>query len=1105
MEFTIYTTGSAEFLEIMLNACAMITGSGDAEDLARIGALIGLILLAFQAVFNNQAITFGKAGLVLVLYMMFYGPTATTVIEDTVSSQVRVVDNVPLGPAFVGSVISTVAYGITKTTEQAFSTPSMTDYGLFSSLSTLSKVRDALRNPMALDSFQNYRKADGWDLPRSVKEYMAFCSLNPVALRTDKTLTDLYRSPGWAQVLSNQTSSMFIYVYDGAAGTIKNCAEARSFLNAHLQNVYTDVLEDILQKGFSEEVKTNRMSSGIQVQAATDQAIQSLALSSKSAQDYVLTSLIAPIFNDSRVDAMNHWQEQRAAMALQESLNQQEIQWAGKGDSFKHYMRPMIAFFEGMLYAMTPFMAFALLLGGPGLSILGKYLVLPLAVGLWMPLLSIVNAFTLWYAGSQMEAVFAGYDPTGAGFAMLQLMDIDKAIGKALGIGGLLAASVPPLALFIVSGSAMVANSVMSQMTAGDKFKSEDVNPRSQQSSPVLSTNASFTSDQISAGVAKTGTPQLAETISSEQAASAVVQSASMASQTATSQYQESLKAAGQQLSSSGTGRQALAQIGENLSAGSALSSNASFNEAKESLRSLGFSESSLNQATSNAALGISSPLGGLKRSDNTSADTMTQASKAKAEKALAQLTNSVQATDSNALTFATGDAFSSSALAQQSSSNTDEINKNRATALQAQKTYSQANSQQDSIKAGQSLNLRDAGVKALTRGLGRNETGLALEKLAGQTESGKELYKQAFGSQSIQDMSKDTSERRAMAAIRAINQDGRLGELLMSQYNPFDFNVNQGDANANASLTGDAARATSGTDDIAGKFDAKWGSNSGAYASNNDMNVSGYQATKEDGPTAIDQRNAENLKPVMAAETSNTGAIDNRSSHAAYDTLAKRGEAARQGTNLGKVVAEGSNAVFTGIDTIARAFRKAADSEKLDNYYGIGISQGLKPEEAQYFAAKATGEFGASQGDAYRELNSFYRSQGIQDVNYIAGAITAIDDAAKSPESGSYPTLTALADSRNTVQYQAYQSQSNEDVPQVPIEATSQVQSNEDVPRVPIEATSQVQSNEDVPRVPTQAPTPRSVKSVAPSAQSPSSEEPTKVKPQRPTGINAD
>ncbi|KAI3488565.1 hypothetical protein L1887_47328 [Cichorium endivia] len=513
----------------------------------------------------------------------------------------------------------------------------------------------------------------------------------------------------------------------------------------------------------------------------------------------------------------------------------------------------------------------------------------------------------------------------------------------------------------------------------------------------------------------------------------------------------------------------------------------------------------------------------------------MTQESRAKAEKALAQLTQSVQATDSSTLTFATGDAFSSSALAQQSASNTDEIGKTRSSALQAQQTYSQASAQQDSIKAGQSLNLRDAGVKALTRGLGRNETALALEKMAGQTESGKDLYKQAFGSQSIQDMSKDTSERRAMAAIRAINQDGRLGELLMSPYNPFDFNVNQGDASANAGITGDAARATAGTDAIGGRFDAKWGSNAGAYASTNDMNVSGYQATKEDGATAIDQRNAENLKPVIEASTSNSGAIDNRSSQAAYDTLAERGEAARQGSNLGKVVAEGANSAFTGIDTIARAFRSSSDSEKLDNYYDIGISQGLKPEEAQYFAAKATGEFGESQGDAYRELNSYYRSQGIRDDNYIAGAITAIDDAAKAPESGSYPTLTALADSRDAVQYQrdAVQPAPNEDVPQLPTQAQTaqpltevpgsrdavQPALNEDVPQLPTQAQTaqpltevpgsrdavQPAPNEDVPQVPTQAPAPQPARSVPPPAPSPSSAEPTNLKPQRPTGINAD
>jgi len=107
--------------------------------------------------------------MLFVVYLLLYGPTTTAVIEDTTTNQVRIVDNLPIGPTFIGSVISTVAYNITKTSEQAFSTPSMTNYGLFSSLNTLAKVRDVLRNPLALDSFVNYRRNGGWDLPKKRK------------------------------------------------------------------------------------------------------------------------------------------------------------------------------------------------------------------------------------------------------------------------------------------------------------------------------------------------------------------------------------------------------------------------------------------------------------------------------------------------------------------------------------------------------------------------------------------------------------------------------------------------------------------------------------------------------------------------------------------------------------------------------------------------------------------------------------------------------------------------------------------------------------------------------------------------------------------------
>lgn len=1037
MDFDIYTAGSAEFLEIMLNASAMITSSGQVEDLARVGALLGLLLAAFTAVFRNSPITFQQTGLVLVLYMMFYGPTATVVIEDTTTGDVRVVDNVALGPAFVGSILSTVSYGITKVSEQASSTPGMTNYGLFSSLNTLSRVRDSLRNPLSLDRFQKFGAASGVNLPKTLDEYLTYCALNPAALRNEQSIDDLYRAGSLNQVLSNASSSQFTFVYDGSAGfgvgAAKTCGESKTWLESALKAAYLDVLEDILNRGFSEQKASGQMTSNVQVEDRVTQAIQSFAISGKAAQEYVMSSLLIPHFGDARIKALDHWQEQRAAMALRESLSQQEVQWAGKGDTFKHYMRPMIAFFEGLVYALTPFMAFALLLGGPGLSLLGKYLVLPLAVGLWMPLLSIVNAFTLWLAGSEMEAILNSYDATGTGFAMLQVMDMDHAIGKALGIGGLLAASVPPLALFIVSGSAMVANSIMGQMTAGDKFKSEDVTPRSQQSSPVMATNSMYTSDQVGQGVSRTGSLELAENISGEQMATAATQSASQASQVATAQYQESLKAAGQQLNSTAQGRQALAGIGETMAAGSMLSTNSGYTNAKETLRGLGFTESSLNQATANAGLGISTPLGGLKRTDSTSADTMTQENRAKAEKALSQLTQSVQATDSKQLTFATGDAFTASGLAQQTATNTDEVAKNRSTALQAQQTYSTVASQQDTIKAGQSLKLRDAAVGALARGdKGRHESALDMERMAGETESGRQLYEKAYNSQSIKDMSTNDDERRAMASLRAMNQDGRLGQLLLSEYSPLDFNVKQGNAEENAGVRTAAAQATQGTENIAEKFESKWAGNESTYASEQDMSRSGFIATKESGAEAVRERNEQNLAPVMKDHAERNAEIDEKGSQAAYDSIKERGDAARLGTNLGREVANGANAVFQGIDVISNAFRSGSDSEKLDKYYDLGISNNLSPEEATYFAAKASGEFGESQGAAYQELSSYYRSQGIRDEGYIAGAITAIDDAAKAPDSGSTPTLQQLVASRPSVDRTARPSTSNEDVPQV-------------------------------------------------------------------------
>jgi conjugal transfer mating pair stabilization protein TraG len=996
-QMNIYTTGSSEFLEMMLNASAMVTGSGVTEDLARVGLLLGMLLLAFQATWDAQGISFHKAGVLLVLYMIFYGPTTTTVIEDTTTGSVRIVDNVPVGPAFVGSVISTIFYEVTKVTEQAYSTPTMTEYGLFSSLNTLAKVRDTLRNPMSLDSFVNYGSATGWDLPRSMDEYLTFCTLNPISLREYQNIDQLYRASGLDGITNAPLTSQYVYVYDGTSGgNLVSCVAARSTLNAAMRNVVNDLMADLLDKGFATEKASGQMSTGSEVEGRISDAIQSFGISGKNAQEYTMMSLIQPIFGDARVNALNHWQEQNAALALRQSLNQQEIQWAGKGDMFKHYMRPMIAFFEGLLYAMSPFMAFALVLGGAGLKIMAKYLVLPLSVGLWMPMLSVVNAFTLWFAGAEVEAIFNGYDATDTGFAILQLLDIDHAISKALGIGGLLAASVPPLSLFLVTGSAMVANSIMSQMTQGDKFKSEDVLPRAKEQAPVMETTSAFTSDQISTGVSKTGSPQLAETITGEQAASAVLQSAQAASQTATSQYQSNLSAAGQQLSSTSTGREALTQMGESIKASDALKQSASYNNAVENLRSSGLSESSINMATAASAFGGQAGLNGimasLKTGEGKTLSEMSSSNRQTAEKALSQLSSSVESASTRDLTFATGDAFRNSALAQSSVSNTDQINQSHSDALQAQNTYSQAASQQDTIRASQGLTLRDAANKSLSRGgVSRAEAGLELQRMAGETEEGRRLYSEAFNSQSIKDMSSNTDEQRAMAAIRAMNQQGKLGDLLMSEFNPLDFNVAQGNANEFANIADTAGAATAGNAGLEGEFNSRWHSNGDAFSGAQDMNISAKEAAEDQGAELIGNRHAENSLAPQLAHARNSDDI-----RAAADS-----ESAQQLATIGKnhddkglmiKTAAAVQSIQSGAKTLTN-FLAGNENAQFSNDFSEGQQLGLTDSQAALRAASRAGmptDSDIYQWSSYHTYSEAMIASG-GDENYAKGVYASL------------------------------------------------------------------------------------------------------------------
>lgn len=216
MEFTIYSVGSASYLEEVLNAVAMICGTGDVESLAKIGFLIGALFLGFQAVYKNQAIPFHQVGVCLILYLAMYGPSGRAIIEDVYDGTVTVVDNVPLGPLMVGSTISNVGYNITHLMEQAFSTPSMTNYGFADPIETLMRVRSVTGNLMSIPAFTNGGTVNQ-DLLSSWSNYFRECTL--AGMGDDMTVyANVARSNDPMQSAKFSSNVYYTQIFDGTAG-----------------------------------------------------------------------------------------------------------------------------------------------------------------------------------------------------------------------------------------------------------------------------------------------------------------------------------------------------------------------------------------------------------------------------------------------------------------------------------------------------------------------------------------------------------------------------------------------------------------------------------------------------------------------------------------------------------------------------------------------------------------------------------------------------------------------------------------------------------------------------------------------------------------------
>ena len=331
----IYSIGDSAFLAMILNGVAMIAGSGSLAKLASIGFLLAIFVTAFQGLMadGGPRFPYQRVLVAMVVYAMLYGPTARVAVEDGYTGSVRTVDNVPIGVAATGSLVSTIGYKLTRLFEQAFSTPKLTEEGFGSSLALLLHSRQA--------TFGRANGIGGSDLEKTVVEYVKDCTLSGVDLGFIRE-NDLWNGADMLAALrfdSRFYGTLTFLPGDPATGAELDCTDAWNRLVQHVNSGDFRAAWEAHLTGLYGENPFTR----------AQHALDALVGVGHDARTVMLNNVLASLYLEG-IRAKHIFRGDVASALVSESaIAQRNVQWAAERTLFMRVVRPMLAAIEGLI------------------------------------------------------------------------------------------------------------------------------------------------------------------------------------------------------------------------------------------------------------------------------------------------------------------------------------------------------------------------------------------------------------------------------------------------------------------------------------------------------------------------------------------------------------------------------------------------------------------------------------------------------------------------------------------------------------------------------------------------------------------------------------
>ena len=503
MTFAIYSIGDLNYLRAILESVAALVGTGIPTQLAAVGFVISMLVLSLQAVIGGGKMPQYQNLLVgWIIYGFMFGPGVTVQIHDAYSLNSASVDNVPFGIAAVGSIMSRVGHEITEEIEVGFSLPNMMTNGFGAPLERLLKARNLSLGPADFNVAGVNTTAHG-SLMETTSNYVKDCTMAGIQLGTlNESAITSAANPWEAMKFTSEVYGTKTYIPDPAIdppeGTNRTCTEAHSVITQYLAssnfwNGYNKQLQVLL---------------GAQPEATMQSALDSLVGTGISAKQYMLSAIMRDAFEMGIQGSLVEGGDIGGVIVTTTAREQRNVQWAAESSLFMTVVRPMLTFFEGFFYSLTPFMAFLVVLVPMGLSLAGKYLVIAVWIQMWLPTMAILNFYINFVAQEKLSLLHS----VGSITSINGLNMGAASLADWLATAGMLAASTPAITLVLVTGSAVAMTSLSSRLNGGDHINEKQLAPDAIDNKAIGSL-ASMKSWDLPGGSRTTGAERIAPTI----------------------------------------------------------------------------------------------------------------------------------------------------------------------------------------------------------------------------------------------------------------------------------------------------------------------------------------------------------------------------------------------------------------------------------------------------------------------------------------------------------------------------------------------------------------------------------------------------------------